>query len=298
MSAPCAVGELDGLHFKIFHAESCHHVRRASTPVEGWATLLEMTPADPRLEAVTARLAAAGCVAPAREAVLLLDGVTDGSALEARVARREQGEPLAWITGSIRFCGRRLYIDPGVYVPRAQTEDLARRAAGFLVDHGRALDLCTGAGAVASHVRAAVPTAAVLGVDLDPAAAACARRNGVPTIVGDLAEAVQPEIRFDLVTAVAPYVPTEHLRLLPADVVRYEPRLALAGGGDGLDVVRRIVGVAAARLGPGGWLVLEVGGDQHRALAPTLAAHGFGVVDPWFDTDGDLRGLAAQATTR
>ncbi len=257
-----------------------------------------MKSADPRFEAVTARLAAAGCVAPAQEAALLLDGAADQSVLEARLARREQGEPLAWITGSILFCGRRLSVDPGVYVPRGQTEELARRAAALLVDHGRALDLCTGAGAVASHLRAAVPTAAVLGVDLDPVAAACARRNGVPTIVGDLAEPVRPGIRLDLVTAVAPYVPTDELRLLPADVVRYEPRLALAGGGDGLDVVRRIVATAAAHLAPGGWLVLEVGGDQDEVLGPTLATHGFAIVDPWRDEDGDLRGLAAQSATR
>ena len=141
-----------------------------------------------------------------------------------------------------------------------------------------------------------MPGAAVVGVDLDPVAAACARGNGVPTVVGDLAEPLRPGARFDLVTAVAPYVPTDELRLLPADVVRYEPRLALAGGGDGLDVVRRIVAAAAERLTPGGWLVVEVGGDQDELLGPTLAAHGFDQVDPWWDEEGDLRGLAAQVS--
>ncbi len=257
-----------------------------------------MTSVDPRLRVVTERLAAAGCVAPGQEAALLVDGLTDADDLEARVARREQGEPLAWITGSISFCGQVLRVQPGVYVPRIQTEDLARRAAALLADHGRALDLCTGAGAVASHLRVAVPTAAVIGVDLDPIAATCARHNGVAALVGDLAEPVRPGARFDLVTAVAPYVPTDELRLLPADVVRYEPRLALAGGGDGLDVVRRIVVAAAERLTSGGWLVVEVGGDQDVALAPTLAAHGFDQLVPWSDDEGDLRGLAAQAATR
>ena len=263
-----------------------------------WATLLGMTSVDPRLRAVTERLAAAGCVAPEQEAALLVDGVADGADLEVRVARREQGEPLAWITGWTSFCGLVVRVDPGVYVPRVQTEELARRAAAVLAEGGRALDLCTGAGAVASHLRFVVPTASVVGVDLDPVAAACARGNGVPTLVGDLAEAVRPGARFDLVTAVAPYVPTVELRLLPADVVRYEPRLALAGGADGLDVVRRIVLAAAERLSPGGWLVVEVGGDQDAALAPILAAHGFDQVVPWWDDEGDLRGLAAQAATR
>ena len=257
-----------------------------------------MRPPDPSLAPVVARLAAAGCVAPAQEAAVLVDGVADGAALEARLVRRERGEPLAWITGSISFCGLVLRVDPGVYVPRLQTEELARRAAGLLGAPGRALDLCTGAGAVARYLRAAVPGTAVVGVDLDPAAAACARRNGVPTLVGDLAEPVRAEAAFDLVTAVAPYVPTDELRLLPADVVQYEPRLALAGGADGLDIVRRIVVAAAERLSPGGWLVLEVGGEQDEVLSPTLAARGFDRVVRWWDDEGDLRGLAAQAATR
>jgi release factor glutamine methyltransferase len=95
---------------------------------------------------------------------------------------------------------------------------------------------------------------------------------------------------------VAPYVPTGDIRLLPADVQRYEPRLALDGGNDGLDLVRRIVGAAARLLRPGGWLLVELGGDQDRALSPTLATHGFDFAEAWFDEDGDLRGLAAQAT--
>ena len=99
-----------------------------------------------------------------------------------------------------------------------------------------------------------------------------------------------------MVTAVAPYVPTGELRLLPADVRRYEPRIALDGGEDGLAVVRRVVSAGARLLRGGGWLLLEIGGDQDRELTPTLDANGFTSIDPWFDEDGDLRGVAAQAT--
>lgn len=127
-------------------------------------------------------------------------------------------------------------------------------------------------------------------------AAACARRNGVPTAVADLAEPLHGHAAFDLVTAVAPYVPTGELRLLPADVQRHEPRVALDGGADGLDLVRRAVAAARRLLRPGGWLLIEVGGDQDQALAPTLAAAAFEVVTPWWDEDGDLRGIASQAT--
>jgi release factor glutamine methyltransferase len=97
------------------------------------------------------------------------------------------------------------------------------------------------------------------------------------------------------VTAVAPYVPTGDLRLLPADVRRYEPARALDGGGDGLDVVRRIVMSARRLLRPGGWLLVEVGGPQDDELRRALATAGFTGVTPWSDDDGDLRGLAAQA---
>lgn len=255
-----------------------------------------MSVADPRLDAVVDRLIAAGCVAAEDEASEYLRAAPDFPTLEAWLCRREQGEPPAWITGTVLFCGRRLHIAPNVYVPRAQSEELARLAVTLLPDNGRAVDLCTGAGAVAAHLMAQVPTAAVIGVDVDQRAAACARRNGVPTVVGDLAAPLSSHEGFDLVTAVPPYVPTSAIRLLPADVRRYEPRAALDGGVDGLDLVRRVVAAARRLLRPGGWLLIEVGGDQDEALAPTLAATGFDLVAPWWDNDGDLRGIASQAT--
>jgi len=245
-------------------------------------------------EAIVARLAAAGCVAAGAEAGELVDAAPDAAVLEAWVRRRVAGEPLAWITGRTRFCGRRLWVDPGVYVPRPQTEELARRAAALLPTGGCALDLCTGSGAVAAHLAWARPGASVVGVDVDAAAARCARRNGVAVVVADL-DASLAGGRFDVVTAVAPYVPTGQLRFLPADVQRHEPRRALDGGADGLGVARRVVRAAARLLRPGGWLLLELGGEQDRALRPTLAASGFDEADTWRDDDGDLRGLAARA---
>jgi release factor glutamine methyltransferase len=251
----------------------------------------------PRLEAVVDRLITAGCVAAAEEAAAFLAAAPDERTLEAWLCRREQGEPPAWITGTVRFCGQTLHIAPGVYVPRAQTEQLARRAARLLPPNGLAVDFCTGAGAVAAHLKAQVPTATVIGIDIDARASACARRNGVPTAVGDLAEPLQRDHRFDLVTAVPPYVPTDELRLLPADVQRYEPGLALDGGADGLDLVRRIVAAAQRLLRPGGWLLVEVGGKQDEALSPALEAAGFDRVTPWRDGDGDLRGVACKAVS-
>jgi release factor glutamine methyltransferase len=242
------------------------------------------------------RLAAAGCVAAEEEAEELLSAAPDQATLETWLSRREKGEPLAWITGALTFCGRRMNVSPGVYVPRLQSEELAYRAAGLLPDGGFAVDLCTGAGAVAAYLVDQVPTASVIGVDIDVPATVCARSNGVWAVAGDLDTPLRGAGQFDVVTAVAPYVPTSQLRLLPSDVQRYEPRRALGGGDDGLDLVRRVVAAASRLLRPGGWMLLELGGAQDQALAPALAASGFDRSEPWWDEDGDLRGLAARST--
>jgi release factor glutamine methyltransferase len=250
---------------------------------------------------VAERLAVAGCVAAEEEADELVAAAPDDGVLDTWIRRRERGEPLAWITGTTLFCGRPLRVDPGVYVPRHETEELARRAAARLREavatggrgRARAGDLCTGAGAVAAHLASAVPGAAVVGVDIDPRAVTCARRNGVAAVRGDL-DAPLRSGAFDVVTAVAPYVPRRDIGFLPADVRRYEPRRALDGGDDGLDVVRRVVGGAARLLRTGGWLLVEVGGDQDELLAPSLTAAGFAALVSWRDEDGDLRGIAAR----
>jgi release factor glutamine methyltransferase len=263
--------------------------------VDGWPGDATVTALGQKTEQVVHRLTAAGCVAAGEEAAELVAAAPDDVTLDAWVRRRQRGEPLAWITGTISFCGHAVRVDPGVYVPRLQSEELARRAGRLLpAGGGRAADLCTGSGAIAVHMKAQVPTASVVGVDIDARAVVCARANGVAAVMADLDEPLGGA--FDVVTAVAPYVPTGALRLLPADVQRYEPRLSLDGGGDGLDLVRRVVVAAGRLLRPGGWLLIEVGADQDRALGATLAASGFDPADVWFDDDGDLRGLAARSS--
>lgn len=254
---------------------------------------MEVPVLHPAPQAIVERLVAAGCVAAHEEAAELIRAAPDGDTVEAWILRRERGEPLAWIIGTTTFCGHTIHVGEGVYVPRYQSEELARRAAAVLPRDGAAVDLCTGAGAIAVHLRKEVPTATVIGVEIDMRAAVSARRNGVEVVVADLDEPLRPKM-FDVVTAVAPYVPTPGLRLLPADVQRYEPRLALDGGNDGLELINRVVAGAARVLRAGGWLLTEVGGDQDQALGPVLAGHGFRPPTSWFDEEGDLRGLAAQ----
>jgi len=243
---------------------------------------------------VAQRLAAAGCVAPDDEARELLHDAPDDAELETRLRRREAGEPLAWITGRMRFGGLELHVEPAVYVPRVQSEELARRAAAVLPACGTAVDLCTGSGAVAAWMQHAVPHAFVMGVDVDPISARCAARNRVLVVVGDLAAPLHVGGAVDVVTAVAPYVPTDECRLLPTDVQRHEPAHALDGGDDGLTVVRRVVAHAATILRDGGHLLLELGGDQDHAVAPDLVRHGYSEAEPWHDDDRDLRGLIAR----
>ncbi|HRE03705.1 MAG TPA: HemK family protein methyltransferase [Ilumatobacteraceae bacterium] len=249
-------------------------------------------------ERVRAQLEAAGCITADAEALELRRAAPDDATLRSWIQRRMDGEPLAWITGSTTFCGRRILIDPGVYVPRWQTEALARRAADVLPrDGGRAVDLCTGSGAVAAHLAAEAPDAIVIATDLDVRSARCARRNGVIAIVADLGEPIR-STSADVVTAVAPYVPTASIDLLPSDVRPFEPRLALDGGRDGLDIVHRAAITAARLLRPAGWFLTEIGGDQADILHDVLVRLGFGEIDPWYDDEGDLRGIAAQTTHR
>jgi release factor glutamine methyltransferase len=251
------------------------------------------TPEAVRLDLVR-RLAMAGCVAADAEADELLSRAPDEATLDAWLARREEGEPLSWITGFQTFCGHLVAVDRGVYVPRPQSEALACRAATFLEasPRRRAADLCTGSGAVARHLQT-VAGAQVAGVDLDIDAVRCARRNGVPAVVGDLGASLGTAT-VDVVTAVAPYVPTAEMEFLPRDVRDHEPILTLDGGDDGLTVVRRLVEDAPRLLQPGGWLLVELGGDQDRHLAGSVVAAGFGNLTTWHDEEGDLRGMSAQ----
>jgi release factor glutamine methyltransferase len=240
------------------------------------------------LAGVVERLRRAGCVAAEEEAAELCraaDG--DTQVLDALLARRERGEPLAWVVGSIDFGGRRILVDAGVYVPRAHTAALAARALALLAPGERAADLCTGSGAVAAILGA-------IGVDLDPLAVACARRNGVPAVVADVAAVPFAAGAFDVVTAVAPYVPSAARLLLPADVQAFEPPIALDGGVDGLAVVAVVIRSAARLLRSGGWLLIEIGAGHGNPVAQQLTAAGFTSIATWADDDGDLRGIRAR----
>ena len=247
-------------------------------------------------DALSALLAGAGFVAAREEAdELLARARGDDVLLAAFVARRLTGEPLAWIIGSVLFCGVEVRVDPGVYVPRRQSEWLARRAAERLPGCGVAIDLCTGSGAIAKVLLAERPGARVVASDVDARAVACAAANGVEVYRGDLFAPLPRELegRADLVVGVVPYVPTPELPLLQRDTLTFETPLAYDGGDEGTEILRRVLSDGRRYLRPGGALLLELGGGQADALAADLARLGYAGVSVLVDEEGDIRGIEA-----
>lgn len=240
----------------------------------------------PDLDALAARLRAAGCVFAEDEARLLLAQAADDAELARLVARRVAGEPLEQVLGWAELDGVRVRLAPGVFVPRRRTAVLAReavrRARAAAGRRGRpplVVDLCCGSGAIAAVVLAALPGAEVHAADVDPAAVACARTNLPPSAavhVGDLYAALPPRLagRVDVVVANAPYVPTAHVALLAPEARLHEPRAALDGGPDGLDVVRAVLASAGEWLAGGGCVLVEAGDEQSAAAQAAAEAAG------------------------
>jgi release factor glutamine methyltransferase len=243
----------------------------------------------------------AGFLAAEEEAEELLNCAAGDRALLAEiVARRLTGEPLAWVTGRVSFCGVEVSVDPGVYVPRWQSERLARRAVECLPGEGIAIDLCTGSGAIAKVLMAERPDARVVACDLDERAVVCAAANGLEVYQGDLFAGLPVALRgrADVVVAVVPYVPTGELGVLQRDTFTFESRLSYDGGPDGTAVLRRVVADAPRFLRHGGTLLLELGGDQAAPLGDELVRLGYGQLAVLRDEEGDVRGVEAMLRRR
>ncbi|GAB3305592.1 putative protein N(5)-glutamine methyltransferase [Geodermatophilus aquaeductus] len=238
-------------------------------------------------DALVARLRAAGCVFAEDEARLLTAAATTPAELAELAARRAAGEPLEHLLGEVEFCGLRIAVGPGVFVPRQRTAALVARAAdaarAVAARTGRApvaIDLCCGCGAVGLALATAVDLGELHAADVDPAALPYARRNLAPVggrvHGGDLFDALPGDLRgrVDVLVVNAPYVPTGALALLPPEARLHEPRVALDGGGDGLDVHRRVAAGAPSWLAAGGVVLAEVGEAQAPVLAAVFTAAG------------------------
>ena len=241
-------------------------------------------------------LARAGFIAADEESEQLLAyAAGNRELLDEAVRRRLTGEPLAWITGSVSFCELEIHVDPDVYVPRWLTEPLTLRAVERLPEHGIAIDLCAGSGAIAAVLQARRPKTRVVATDIDPLAVACAATNGVEVYLGDLFAPlpINLEDRVDVVVGVVPYVPTPELPLLQRDTFTFERPLSYDGGADGADILRRVLVDARRFVKRGGALLLEVGGDQADLLQGDLDPLGYVDVSILSDEDGDVRGIEA-----
>ncbi len=248
------------------------------------------------LEALAALLSGAGFVAAEEEAEELhACAAGDVELLDSLVGRRLTGEPLAWITGRVSFCGSEIRVDPGVYVPRWHSEPLARRAVKRLPSNGAAIDLCTGSGAMAKTLIMDHPGARVVASDVDERAVACATANGVEVYRGDLFAPLPRTLegRVDVVVGVVPYVPTPELPLLQRDTFTFESSLSYDGGRDGTEILRRVLTDSPLFLRRGGALLLELGGEQADALGDDLARLGYVDVTVLVDEDSDVRGIEA-----
>lgn len=228
------------------------------------------------------RLRAAGCVFAEEEADLLVGAATDDGHLSELLARRVAGEPLEMVVGWAGFCGLRMEVGEGVFVPRRRSEFLASEAAALTPRAGAVVvDLCCGVGALGAAVAHRVGGGVELhAADIDPAALAYARRNVAPfggrVHEGDLYAALPAGLRgrVDVLVVNAPYVPTGELGLLPAEARDHEPLVSLDGGADGLDIHRRVAAQAAHWLAPGGHLLIETGEHQYPVTAAALRAAG------------------------
>ncbi|WP_204332406.1 putative protein N(5)-glutamine methyltransferase [Geodermatophilus sabuli] len=232
-------------------------------------------------EALVARLRAAGCVFAEEEAAALTAADGGPEQLEDRVARRVAGEPLELVLGWAEFCGLRIAVAPGVFVPRRRTGLLVDRAVEAL--HGRpgvVVDLCCGTGAVGAAVAAAVGPIELHAADVDPTAVRCAERNLAPVggrvHRGDLYAALPPDLRgrVAVIAANAPYVPTTEIALMPPEARDHEPHSALDGGADGVDLHRRVAAGALGWLAPGGTLLVETSRRQAPLTAAAVVAGG------------------------
>ena len=272
-------------------------------------------PSDLSLPRVVVRLRTAGCVFAEDEADLLLAAAGAPAELESMVARRVAGEPLEQVLGWAEFCGLRVAVDPGVFVPRRRTELMAREAiallSGAVGPHGEAavgprpvvVDLCCGSGAVGAAVAAALAAALVridlYAADIDPAAVRCARRNlaaaGAVVVEGDLDAPLPAALRgrVDVMVANVPYVPTEAIATMPPEARLHEPRVALDGGADGLDVLRRVARAAPGWLAPGGHLLVET--SERQSPLAVEAFVGSGLVPRVVRSD-ELGGLVVVGT--
>ena len=220
---------------------------------------------------------------------------------EALVSRRATREPVAYLLGTREFYGRPFIVQPGVLIPRPETELLVEVALKWVTatGAGHIADVGAGSGCVAITLALEHPGLSIIATDRSPEALVIARANavalGAATSIDwretDLLTGVTGPL--DLIVSNPPYVPERDRDALSSDVRDFEPSLALFAGDDGLDVIRRLVPQAISLLRPGGALIMEVGEDQRPGVTALLEQSGCASVDWHVDLQGIPRIVAA-----
>lgn len=221
------------------------------------------------------------------------------------IRRRAEGAPVAYLVGHKEFFSLEFAVSPAVLIPRPESEfvvmeclDLAKQYA-----EPRIADVGTGSGNIVVAVAKHLPKARLTALDLNPDALEIARRNAATHDVADrtdfvesdLFAALDPAIRFDFVLSNPPYVATDEWDPLPPGVRDYEPRIALDGGRQGLEVVERLIRQARERLEPGGHLILEIGAPQEGSVRDLIERHeGFVLAHTVHDYSGHPRVVRAR----
>ena len=264
------------------------------------------------LAATCADLKSAGIETPSLDASLLLAHVLNTSrtaltasgqetlsekafaALRALIQRRLNGECTAYILGKKEFRGLEFLVNPSVLVPRPDTETLVEAAITVIkeYDKARVLDLCTGSGAVAISLKNEMPELEVWAADISAEALETAKQNArrllsdgsIQFYSGDLYDAL-PRSQFNLIISNPPYIPTDEIKTLSAEV-RNEPRLALDGGKSGLEIIERIINGASEKLIKGGALLMEADPLQMKKISVLLEKKGFNEIIIYNDLSG------------
>lgn len=220
------------------------------------------------------------------------------------VNRRAKHEPVAYLVGYREFFSLEFRVTKDVLIPRPETETLVMEALAVLkpLSTPTVLDLCTGSGCIAMAIARNCPSATVTATDISPAALAVAAENAVKHKVndrvtfaeGDLFAALPTAVQFDVIVSNPPYIPSTDIATLQADVQQYEPRSALDGGSDGLDLIRRILPVAKTHLKPDGWLLCEFTPEQAAMISSLATEHGYRDITIVKDTAHEPRFLRAR----
>jgi release factor glutamine methyltransferase len=263
-------------------------------------TNLESNPHGPLVADGTSQLASAGVENPRLDAEMMLAAACESSRstlisglakidvgararYAAMIARRRRREPLAYILGHKEFYSLNFEVTPAVLIPRPETETVVSAALDFISNRPRVrvCDIGTGSGAIALAIAANAPAAQLTATDISLQALAIARRNAVRLRLAsrirfrhadcfDPIDNMRAPGRFDLVVSNPPYIRQDQIPGLSPEISRFEPRIALTGGPDGLAFYRRIASGLAGHLEPGGSAIVEIGADQSEAVTEIM----------------------------